>query len=64
MNRRAFVRSLCLTGAGAAVGTLGFTPRLFARVPGANARLRVGLVGFADRARQSPRANNSPLAHA
>jgi len=53
MNRRTFVRSLCLTGAGAAVGTLGLTPRLFARAPGANNRLRVGLVGFADRARQS-----------
>ena len=51
MNRRTFVRNLSLTGAGVALGSLGLGPRLFGRVPGANDRIRVGLVGFADRAR-------------
>ena len=51
MNRRTFVRSLSLGGAGLALGTL--SPRLYARTPGANDRLRVGLVGFADRAWQA-----------
>ena len=51
MNRRTFIRTLSLTGAGVALGSLN--PRLFGRVRGANDRIRVGLVGFADRARQT-----------
>lgn len=53
MNRRNFIRTLSLTGAGVALGSLNLTPRLFGRVRGANERIRVGLVGFADRARQT-----------
>src|SRR6266540_2408360 len=51
MNRRTFIRTLSLTGAGVALGSL--SPRLFGRVRGANDRIRIGLVGFADRARQA-----------
>ena len=53
MNRRDFVRNISITGAGVALGALNLTPRLFARAPGANDRIRVGLVGFADRHRQA-----------
>jgi predicted dehydrogenase len=49
MQRRHFLRNLTLAAAG--VSLLG--ARSFARVPGANARLRVGIVGFSDRARSS-----------
>lgn len=50
MNRRTFIQSLSL--AGLAVGSGGLPSRIFARVPGANERIRVGLVGFADRSRE------------
>lgn len=50
MNRRTFIQSLSL--AGLAVGAGGLSSRIFARAPGANERIRVGVVGFADRARQ------------
>lgn len=49
MQRRHFLRNLTLAAAG--VSLLG--ARSFARAPGANARLRVGIVGFSDRARSS-----------
>ncbi|WP_145928701.1 Gfo/Idh/MocA family oxidoreductase [Termitidicoccus mucosus] len=49
MNRRSFIQNLAL--AGIATGAASLSPRLFARTPGANSRIRVGLVGFADRAR-------------
>lgn len=51
MHRRSFVRTLSLGGAAVALGAL--QPRLFGRVLGANDRIRVGLVGFADRTRQT-----------
>lgn len=49
MQRRHFLRNLTLAAAG--VSLLG--ARSFARASGANARLRVGIVGFSDRARSS-----------
>ncbi|AWI08832.1 Gfo/Idh/MocA family protein [Ereboglobus luteus] len=51
MNRRTFIQSLSL--AGLAVGAGSLSPRLFARARGANDRIRVGLVGFADRSRDT-----------
>ena len=51
MNRRTFIQNLSI--AGLAAGTGGLPSRIFARAPGANERIRVGLVGFADRSRQS-----------
>jgi predicted dehydrogenase len=50
MNRRTFIQSLSF--AGLAVGAGGLPSRLFARSVGANDRIRVGLVGFADRSRE------------
>lgn len=50
MNRRTFIQSLSL--AGLAVGSGSLSSRIFARAPGANERIRVGLVGFADRSRE------------
>jgi predicted dehydrogenase len=52
MNRRAFLQKLSFAAAGFAVSA-ALTPRLLARVRGANDRLRVGIVGFSDRARSS-----------
>lgn len=51
MNRREFLRTASAAGAG--VGLLGLPARAAARVPGANDRIRVALVGFSDRARQT-----------
>ncbi|MBI5382548.1 MAG: Gfo/Idh/MocA family oxidoreductase [Opitutae bacterium] len=53
MNRRIFLRDLSVGAAGVALGTLSLTAKAAGRTPGANDRLRVGLVGFADRARES-----------
>lgn len=51
MNRRTFIQNLSIAGAGFTVAAL--SPRLFGRAIGANDRIRIGIVGFADRARQS-----------
>lgn len=49
MNRRDFIRQVSIAGAGVALGTFGLSARSYGRVIGANDRIRVGLVGFADR---------------
>ncbi len=49
MHRRLFLKDVSLATAGLTL----FGARAFARTPGANARLRVGVVGFSDRARNS-----------
>lgn len=51
MNRRKFLRNSSLAATGLALGAT--SARLFARTPGANDRIRVGLVGFSDRTRQA-----------
>ncbi len=53
MNRRTFVRDLSLGTAGVLLGSAALGPRAHARVPGANDRIRIGLVGFADRSRET-----------
>jgi predicted dehydrogenase len=53
MNRRTFLRDLSVGTAGVALGSIAFSPRTYARVPGANERIRVGLVGFADRSKDT-----------
>jgi predicted dehydrogenase len=56
MNRREFLRQTSLGAAGVTLGAVGLgalSARAYARVPGANDRLRVGLIGFADRSRQT-----------
>jgi predicted dehydrogenase len=49
MNRRQFLHHTSLGAAGLAFASL--TPRSLARVAGSNERIRVGIVGFSDRAR-------------
>ncbi len=49
MHRRLFLKNASLAVAGATL----FGARSLARAAGANARLRVGVVGFSDRARSS-----------
>ena len=49
MKRRDFVRNT----AAASLGALAFSPKSYARIIGANDRVRVGVVGFSDRFRQS-----------
>jgi predicted dehydrogenase len=49
MQRRHFLKNLAIAAAGVSL----LNARSFARVAGANARLRVGIVGFSDRARSS-----------
>lgn len=49
-SRRDFIRTAALGAAGVALGP---TAASYARVQGANSRVRVGVVGFSDRARSS-----------
>jgi predicted dehydrogenase len=50
LTRRHFIRNLSLAASGLAIaGPL--SARLFGRTPGANDRVRIGLVGFSDRAK-------------
>ena len=49
MNRRDFAKNTALAG----LGSLAFSPKSYARIMGANDRVRVGVVGFSDRHRAS-----------
>ncbi|WP_438480524.1 Gfo/Idh/MocA family protein [Oleiharenicola lentus] len=53
MNRRDFLQNVSLASAGVALGSILLPTRSYARVVGANDKLRVGLVGFADRAKDT-----------
>ena len=50
-SRRKFIRKAALSTAGIYAGGLALSPRSYARVKGANDRIRIGLVGFSDRAK-------------
>jgi len=50
-NRREFLRKTTLTAV--SVTALGMSARSYAAVPGANSRVRVGVVGFSDRFRST-----------
>jgi len=52
-SRREFIRTAAGAGAGVVAGALGFSARSYGRIPGANDRLRVGVVGFSDRAKDA-----------
>jgi predicted dehydrogenase len=52
-TRREFLKSAALGAAALSVGTIGQTARSYSRIAGANDRLRVGLIGFSDRARDT-----------
>lgn len=51
MNRRTFLKSTAM--AAGYLGAIGLSARGYAKVPGANDRVRVGVVGFSDRFRSS-----------
>src|SRR5215204_6102202 len=52
-NRRDFIKQSSKATAAVYLGSLGFTPKSYARIIGANDRVRVGVVGFSDRHRSS-----------
>ncbi len=53
MKRKEFIKRSALATAGAYLGTMGFSAKSYARILGANDRVRVGVVGFSDRFRTS-----------
>ena len=52
-SRRDFLKNVSLATAGAALATPAFSADSYRRILGANDRVRVGVVGFSDRFRQS-----------
>ncbi|HDR67731.1 MAG TPA: Gfo/Idh/MocA family oxidoreductase [Bacteroidaceae bacterium] len=52
-NRRTFIRKSLLGTAGMTLGVTAFSAGSYRRIIGANNRVRVGLVGFSDRAKES-----------
>ncbi len=52
-SRRDFIKDSAKASAGIYVGAMGFSAKSYARIPGANDRVRVGVVGFSDRHRSS-----------
>ena len=52
-TRREFISKSTKAAAGVYLGTLGFSAKSYARILGANDRVRVGVVGFSDRFRHS-----------
>ena len=52
-TRRDFLKHSALGAAGLTIGGLGFSTESYANIMGANEKIRVGIVGFSDRARHS-----------
>src|ERR671912_980118 len=52
-SRRDFLKKSAAATASAYMGALAFSPKSYARIIGANDRVRVGVVGFSDRFRGS-----------
>lgn len=52
-SRRDFIKDSAKTSAGLYIGAMGFSAKSYGRIPGANDRVRVGVVGFSDRHRSS-----------
>ena len=52
-SRRKFIKQAALSTAGMYVGSSAFSAASYRRIPGANDRVRVGVVGFSDRHRGS-----------
>ena len=52
-SRRKFIRNTALSATGLALGSSAFSASSYNRIMGANERIRVGVVGFSDRFRQS-----------
>jgi len=52
-NRREFIKKSAVAGLGLALPTVGISASSYNRIVGANERVRVGIIGFSDRFRQS-----------
>jgi predicted dehydrogenase len=52
-TRRKFLKTSMQLSAGAYLGSLAFSPKSYARILGANDRVRMGVVGFSDRFKNS-----------
>ena len=52
-SRRSFIKQTAMAGAGIALGNLAFSAKSYKRIIGANDRIRVGVVGFSDRHKDS-----------
>lgn len=52
-SRRDFLRQSALGAAGLTIGGLGMSAGAYRNITGANEKIRVGIVGFSDRAKQS-----------
>ncbi len=52
-SRRKFIKQAALSTAGMYIGSSAFSAASYRRIPGANDRVRVGVVGFSDRHRSS-----------
>ena len=52
-NRREFIKKSAVAGLGLALPTVGISASSYNRILGANDRVRVGIIGFSDRFRQS-----------
>lgn len=52
-SRRKFIKQFTLASTGTYMASMGFTAKSYARIIGANDRVRVGVVGFSDRHRSS-----------
>ena len=52
-SRRDFIKKTAITSAGMYMGASAFSAKSYRNIPGANDRVRVGVVGFSDRHRSS-----------
>jgi len=52
-NRRQFIKKSIQAAAGTYIASMGFSAKSYANIIGANDRVRLGVIGFADRFRQS-----------
>lgn len=52
-SRRKFVKNMAVGAAGVSIGGLGLSAKAYGRIIGSNDRVNVGIIGFADRTRQS-----------
>ena len=52
-TRRDFIRQAAFATAGTYIASMGMSAKSYARIIGANDRIRVGAVGFSDRHRSS-----------
>jgi predicted dehydrogenase len=48
-SRRDFIKQTAITSAGVYMGAMSFSAKSYRNIPGANDRVRVGVVGFSDR---------------